>query len=80
MTECDHMLTELVEKILKWQGARDAGEKDSASDREKADLKMAQDELLGFQQRVRKYVLEEGSEQEKDRFARLEHHSTSGKP
>jgi hypothetical protein len=65
MTECDHMLTELEEKILKWQGARDAGEKDSASDREKADLKMAQEDLLGFQQLVRKYVLAEGSEQEK---------------
>ena len=79
MTECDRMLTELEEKILKWQSARDAGEKDDASDREEADLKMAQEELFGLQQRVRKYVLAEGSEQEKDRFARLEHHSTAGR-
>ena len=79
MTVCDHMLTELEEKILKWQSARDAGEKAEASDREKADLKMIQEELLGLQQRVRKYVLAEGSEQEKDRLARLEHHSTAGK-
>jgi len=73
------MLTELEEKILKWQSAQDAGERASASDREKADLKMAQEDLLGFQQRIRKYVLAEGSEQEKDRFARLEHHSTASK-
>ena len=79
MTECEHMLTELEEKILKWQSAQDAGERASASDREKADLKMAQEDLLGFQQRIRKYVLAEGSEQEKDRFARLEHHSTASK-
>ena len=79
MTECDHMLTALEEKILKWQSALDAGEKDSASDREKADLKLALEEYLGLQQRVRKYVLAEGSEQEKERFARLEHHSTGGK-
>jgi hypothetical protein len=79
MTECDHMLTELEEKILKWQSARDAGGSDSASDREKADFKIAEEEYLGLQQRVRKYVLAEGSEQEKDRFARLEHHSTGGK-
>jgi hypothetical protein len=78
MTECDHMLTELEEKILKWQSAREAEEKAEASDREKADLKMVQEELLGFKQRVRKYVLAEGSEREKDRFARLEHHSTGG--
>jgi hypothetical protein len=79
MTECDHMLTELEEKILKWQSAREAGEKDDASDREKADLKIAEEEYLGLQQRVRKCVLAEGSEQEKDRFARLEHHSTAAK-
>ena len=79
MTDCEHMLTELEEKILKWQSAREAGEKADASDREKADLKMAEEEYLGFQQQVRKYVLAEGSEQEKERFARLEHHSTSAK-
>ena len=55
MTECDHMLTELEEKILKWQSARECGEKDDASDREKADLKIAEEEYLGLQQRVRKY-------------------------
>ena len=79
MTECDRMLTELEEKILKWQSAREAGEKANASDREKADLKMAQEEYLGLQQRVRKYVFAEGSEQEKDRFVRLEHHSTAAR-
>jgi hypothetical protein len=79
MTECDRMLTELEEKILKWQSAREAGGKADASDREKADLKMAEEEYLGLQQRVRKYVLAEGSEQEKDRFVRLEHHSTAAK-
>lgn len=80
MTECDRMLTELDEKIVKWQSAREAGEKDDASDREKAALKTAQEEYLGHLQRIRKYVLAEGSAQEKDRFARLEHHSTAGKP
>jgi hypothetical protein len=55
------------------------GKKDNASDREKADLKLALKEYLGLQQRVRKYVLAEGSEQEKERFAKLEHHSTGGK-
>jgi hypothetical protein len=79
MTECDHMLTELEEKILKWQSARECGENDDASDREKADLKIAAEEYLGLQQRVRKYVLAEGLEQEKDRLARLEHHSTAAK-
>ena len=78
MTECEHMLTALEEKILKWQSAREAGEKDDASDREKADLKLAQEDYLGLQQRVRKYVLAGGSAQEKDRFARLEQHSTGG--
>jgi hypothetical protein len=79
MTECDHMLTELEEKILKWRGARECGEKADASHREKADLKMVEEEYLGLQQRVRKYVLAEGSEQEKDRLVRLEHHSTTAK-
>jgi hypothetical protein len=79
MTECGHMLTELEEKILKWRSARECGEKADASDREKADLKMVEEEYLGLQQRVRKYVLAEGSEQEKDRLARLEHHSTAAK-
>jgi hypothetical protein len=79
MTECEHMLTALEEKILKWQSAREAGEKADASDREKADLKLAQEEYLGLQQRVRKCVLAEGSAREKDRFARLEHRSTGGK-
>jgi hypothetical protein len=65
MSECEHMLTALEEKILKWQSAREAGEKDDAFDREKADLKLAQEEYLGLQQRVRKHVLAEGSEQEK---------------
>jgi hypothetical protein len=73
------MLTELEEKILKWRSARECGGKADASDREKADLKMVEEEYLGLQQRVRKYVLAEGSEQEKERFARLEHHSTGGK-
>ena len=41
MTECDRMLTELGEKIIKWQSAREYGEKDDASAREKADLKIA---------------------------------------
>ena len=27
MTECDHMLTALEEKILKWQSALDAGKR-----------------------------------------------------
>ena len=80
MTQCDRMLTELDEKILEWQGARDAGEKDDASDREKAALKTTYEAYLGHLQRIRKYILAEGSEQEKDRFARLEHHSTAGKP
>ena len=79
MTECDRMLTELGEKIIKWQSARECGEKDDASDREKADLRIAEEEYLGLQQRVRKYVLAEGSEQEKERFTRLEHHSTAAK-
>jgi len=56
-TECEHMLAELEEKILKWQIAREAGEKADASDREKADLKMVEEEYLGLQQRVRKCVL-----------------------
>jgi hypothetical protein len=68
-TECEHMLAELEEKILKWQSAREAGEKADASDREKADLKTVEEEYLGLQQRVRKCVLAEGPEQEKDRFA-----------
>jgi hypothetical protein len=79
MTESDRMLTELGEKIIKWQSARECGEKDDASDREKADLKIAEEEYLGLQQRVRKYVLAEGSEHEKDWLARLEHHSTAVK-
>jgi hypothetical protein len=45
------MLTALEEKILNWQRALDAGEKDNASDREKADLKLALEEYLGLQQR-----------------------------
>jgi hypothetical protein len=79
MTECDHMLMELGEKILKWQSARECGEKADASDREKADLKIAEEEYFALQQRVRKYVLAEGSEQEKERLARLEHHITAAK-
>ena len=47
-TECEHMLAELEEKILKWQSAREAGEKADASDREKADLKMVEEEYLAF--------------------------------
>ena len=33
MTECDRMLTELGEKIIKWQSARECGEKDDATER-----------------------------------------------
>jgi hypothetical protein len=80
MTDCDRLLTELDDKILEWQSAREAGEKDDASEREKAALKTAHKAYLGHLQRIRKYILAEGSEQEKDRFARLEHHSTAGKP
>ena len=80
MTECDRMLTELDEKIVKWQGAREAGEKDDASHQEKAALKTAREAYLRHLHRIREYILAEGSEQEKDRFARLEHHSTGGRP
>jgi hypothetical protein len=59
MTECDRMLTELEEKILRVQSVPDAGEKDDASDAEQAALKAAEEDDQGHLEGMREYVLAE---------------------
>jgi len=75
-TECEHMLAELEEKVGKWKSAAEAAEKPEASEREKADFKIIGEEYLGLQRRVGKCVEEMGTDDDRKRFAALQHSGT----
>ena len=78
-TECEHMLTELEEKVGKWRSAGDAVQYPMASEREKSDFKMIEEEYLALQRRVGECVQETGTAADKRRFAELRHHRNSDK-
>jgi hypothetical protein len=48
-TECEHMLMELEEKVGKWRSAGDAVQNPMASQREKSDFKMIEEDYLALQ-------------------------------
>jgi hypothetical protein len=73
MTECEHMLSELQEKVTKWKSAGEAARKPSASVREKSDFKMIEEEYFALERRVKNCVQETGSDDDRRRFAELGH-------
>jgi hypothetical protein len=79
MTECEHMLTELQEKVTKWKSAGEAAQKPTASEREKSDFRMVEEEYMALERRVGKCVEETGTDEDRRRFAELEHPRNSEK-
>ena len=72
MTECESMLKELEEKATRLASAAKAAKAPGASEREKSDCKMLEQEYMGLHKRTKAIIDDRGSDADRKKFARLE--------